>query len=94
MCPSSEGHDPAALRTRFDAEVQVAGIVVGAADRQALFTLWAAHLPIRERLSTAEVALEEEPSFTQKPTQPGGGIIVGSPGPAGAGADALSGGAL
>ena len=62
------------LQDQFDAEVRVAGIHVSDDDRAPLFAMWAAQLPIRERLRTANIRLEEEPSFTQKPAQWGGGV--------------------
>jgi hypothetical protein len=81
---SSDGNDPAALRAQFDAEVLAADLTVLDADREHLFAMWAEHRPLRESLRAASVAPEEEPSFTQKPTQPGAGVAAwpaGSGGP-------------
>ena len=69
-----DGPDPAALRARFEAEAMVAGIAVTDDDREPLFVMWADHQPIRERLRAADLALEEEPSFIQKPAQLGAGL--------------------
>ncbi|MFN8635953.1 MAG: hypothetical protein U0893_19060 [Chloroflexota bacterium] len=74
--PASGGDDLATLRAQFDEEVRVADIVVSDADREPLFGMWAAHRTVRARLGATEVALEEEPSFTQKPAQPGAGITL------------------
>ena len=79
MSQSNDGHDPAALRARFEAEVIVAGISIAADDRERLFEMWANDRPLRERLGAADLALEEEPSFTQKPAQLGAGITLGGP---------------
>jgi hypothetical protein len=49
------------LRARFDAELAAAGLTVTGRDRELLFTMWQEHLPQREALRAAEVALEEEP---------------------------------
>ena len=76
MSQSSDGNDPAALRARFDAEVLAADLTVPEADREHLFAMWAEHLPLRDSLRAASVALEEEPSFTQKPAQLGAGVAV------------------
>lgn len=67
-------NDARHLEAQFDAEVRVAGIHVSDDDRAPLFAMWAAQLPIRERLRTADITLAEEPSFTQKPAQWGGGV--------------------
>jgi tRNA U34 5-methylaminomethyl-2-thiouridine-forming methyltransferase MnmC len=71
--PDDQQAQDVELQAQFEAEVRAAGIVVSDEDRQPLFTLWAAQLPIRERLRQADVRLEEEPSFWQKPAQLGGG---------------------
>lgn len=63
-----------ALRALFDAEVLAAGIPVPDADREHLFVMWLDHLPLRESLRAADLALEAEPSFIEKPAQPSGGI--------------------
>ena len=84
MSQSSDGTDPAALRAQFDAEVQAADLTVPEADREHLFAMWAEHLPLRDSLRAASVALEEEPSFTQKPAQPGAGVTSSSAGSGGA----------
>jgi hypothetical protein len=73
------------LPTRFDAEVQVAGITVSAEDRGPLYAMWTELVPIRQRLQAADIALEEEPSFTQKPAQLGAGITLPGTPPTGAG---------
>jgi hypothetical protein len=70
--------DPAALLARFEAEAAVAGIAVTDEDRGPLFAMWTELQPIRERLRNADLALEEEPSFTQKPAQLGAGITLTS----------------
>jgi hypothetical protein len=73
--------DPAALLARFEAEAAIAGIAVTDEDRGPLFAMWTELQPIRERLRAAGLALEEEPSFTQKPAQLGAGITLsGTPG--------------
>jgi hypothetical protein len=64
----------AELQAQFAAEVRAAGIHVSDADRTPLFAMWTAQLPIRERIRAADIRLEEEPSFTQKPAQWGGGV--------------------
>jgi hypothetical protein len=78
------------VQARFDAEVQVAGITVSDEDRGPLYAMWTELVPIRQRLQAADIAPEEEPSFTQKPAQMGAGIslsVTDSPGtpPAGTG---------
>jgi hypothetical protein len=81
---SSDGPDQAALRAQFDAEVRAADLTVPDADREPLFAMWVEHLPLRDSLRTASIALEEEPSFTQKPAQYGAGVTLpkaGSGGP-------------
>ena len=84
MSQSSVGNDPAALRARFDAEVLAADLTVPEADREHLFAMWADHLPLRDRLRDVSFALEEEPSFTQKPAQLGAGVTLPSAGRGGA----------
>ena len=74
--PASGGDDPAALRAQFDEEVRVADIIVSDADREPLFSMWVEHRKVRARLRATEVALAEEPSFTQKPAQLGAGITL------------------
>jgi len=66
--------DPATSRARFEAEVAVAGIAVADEDREPLFAMWVELQPIRDRLRAVDLAPEEEPSFTQKPTQLGAGV--------------------
>ena len=44
--------------------------------RAPLFAIWTELQPIRARLRAADLALEEEPSFTQKPAQLGAGISL------------------
>jgi hypothetical protein len=81
---SSDGPDPAALRAQFDAEVVAADLTVPDADREYLFAMWVEHLSLRDSLRAASVALEQEPSFTQKPAQLGAGVAfsrAGSGGP-------------
>ena len=82
MSQSSDGTSSAALRAQFDAEVIAADIPVPEPDREHLFAMWAEHLPLRDSLRTASVALEEEPSFTQKPAAAGAGV---TPSPASGG---------
>jgi hypothetical protein len=72
------GPSPADRHARFDAEIQVAGIAVSDEDRGPLYAMWLELVPIRQRLQAAEIAPEEEPSFTQKPAQPGAGITLTS----------------
>jgi hypothetical protein len=72
----SGGPDQAALLARFEAEVAVAGIAVTDEDRGPLLAMWTELQPIRDRLRNADLALEEEPSFTQKPAQSGAGITL------------------
>jgi hypothetical protein len=69
---------PADLHARFEAEIRVAGIALSDEDRGPLFAMWLQLVPIRQRLRAADVALEEEPSFTQKPAQLGAGITLAS----------------
>lgn len=85
VTPSSGNQDPASLQARFDAEVQVAGIVVSDEDRGPLYAMWTELVPIRQRLQVADIAPEEEPSFTQKPAQPGAGITLPDTPPTGTG---------
>jgi hypothetical protein len=73
---SSDGPDPSAVRAQFDAEVVAAGLTVPDADREHLFAMWVEHLPLRDSLRIASVALEEEPSFTQKQAQAGAGVAA------------------
>jgi hypothetical protein len=68
--------DPAALQARFEAEAAIAGITVSDEDRGPLFAMWTELQPIRDRLRSADLALEEEPSFTQKPAQLGAGVTL------------------
>jgi hypothetical protein len=68
------GGDRADLRAQFEAEVVAADLTIPAEDREQLFAMWVEHLPQRNSLRAAIVAPEEEPSFTQKPAQPGAGI--------------------
>jgi hypothetical protein len=49
------------LRTRFDAELLVAGLTLTGADYENLFEMWAEHLPERERLRAVVLAPEEAP---------------------------------
>lgn len=84
MSQSSDGANAAALRAQFDAEVLAADLTVPDADREHLFAMWAEHLPQRDSLRRAGVALEEEPSFTQKPAQLGAGIALRGAGTGGA----------
>ena len=79
MSQSTDGHDPAALRAQFDAEVRAAAVTLTDDDRERLFAMWSDHLPTRDRLRSAEIALAEEPSFAEKPTQPGAGVTLGGP---------------
>ena len=74
--PMSGGQDLAALRAQFDAEVLSADVSVPPDDREHLFAMWLEHLPLRDSLRAASVALEEEPSFTQKPAQAGAGVSL------------------
>lgn len=69
-----DGQDSPELREQFEVEVRASGIHVSDADREPLFTMWAAQLPIRQRLRESGIRLKEEPSFTQKPAQWGGGV--------------------
>ncbi|MCC7370306.1 MAG: hypothetical protein IT306_17915 [Chloroflexi bacterium] len=71
---STGGLSPHALEGQFEAEVRAAALIVSAEDRAALFGLWSALVPIRQRLREADLRLEEEPSYTQKPAQWGGGV--------------------
>ena len=73
---SPSGGDAAALRAQFDAEVLAADIAAPSGDLEQLFVMWSEHRPIRLRLRAADIALEEEPSFTQKPAQAGAGITL------------------
>ena len=82
MSPSSDSRnrnsDEAAHRAQFDAEIRAAGLALSPDDRERLFAMWADHLPMRDSLRAAAPALEEEPSFVEKPTQPGGGVTLSS----------------
>ena len=84
MSQSSDGANEAALRVQFDAEVLAADLTVPDADREHLFAMWAEHLPQRDSLRSASIALAEEPSFTQKPAQLGAGITLRGAGTGGA----------
>jgi hypothetical protein len=68
--------DLAARQARFEAEIAIAGITVSDEDRGPLFAMWTELQPIRDRLRNTTIALEEEPSFTQKPAQVGAGITL------------------
>jgi hypothetical protein len=68
--------DSAALRAQFDAEVLAADLSVPLGDVDQLFVMWAEHRPVRARLRAADIALAEEPSFTQKPAQAGAGVSL------------------
>jgi hypothetical protein len=81
LCLEAIVTQPADLRARFDAEVLAADVAVPPADLDSLFAMWIEHLPLRDSLRAASVALEEEPSFTQKPAQAGAGVVT----PAGGG---------
>jgi len=50
-----------ALRARFDAELQAAGLRLEGRDYELLFEMWAEHLPQREALRAAVPAPDEEP---------------------------------
>jgi hypothetical protein len=82
--PSSTPADEAALRARFDAELLAAGLTLSADDHARLFATWADHLPTRDSLRAAAPALEEEPSFVEKPSQPGAGVSAATGGSGGA----------
>jgi hypothetical protein len=71
--------DDAPLWAQFDAELLAAGLALSVDDRARLFPTWADHLPTRDSLRAAAPALPEEPSFTQKPNQPGGGALPVNP---------------
>lgn len=75
---SSTPTDEAALRTRFDAELLAAGLTISADDYARLFATWADHLPTRDSLRAAAPALEEEPSFVEKPSRLGAGVSASS----------------
>jgi hypothetical protein len=83
VSPSSPSHehdpDPAPQRAQFEAEISAAGLTLSADDRERLFAMWADHLPMRDSLRAAVPAFEAEPSFIEKPTQPGGGVTIPSP---------------
>jgi hypothetical protein len=74
----ADDQSTAALRAQFDAEVRVAGLAIPPDDREHIFEMWANDLLLRERLRAADLALEEEPSFMQKPAQLGAGITPAS----------------
>ena len=71
---SSTPPDEAALRAQFDAELLAAGLTISSDDHARLFATWADHLPTRDSLRAAAPVLEEEPSFIEKPAQPGAGV--------------------
>ncbi len=71
-----DSQDSAALRAQFDAEVLAADLSVPPGDIDQLFVMWTEHRPIRARLRAADIALAEEPSFTQKPAQAGAGVSL------------------
>jgi hypothetical protein len=73
---SSTAPDLTALHARFDAELLAAGLTVSPDDHARLFATWADHLPIRDSLRAAGPALEEEPSFVEKPALLGAGVAV------------------
>ena len=60
-------------RERFEAELALAGLRVRDVDRERLFVMWQGFLPQREALRSAAVEPTEEPSYIEKPCQPGGG---------------------
>ena len=72
------GRDAAGLRALFEAELRAARLAppdydLPAADRERLFAMWEDHLPLRDALRAAAMALPEEPNFMLKPALPGGG---------------------
>jgi hypothetical protein len=73
MTEMPAGEDQQELRALFEAELLAAGLVVADDDRERLWVMWADHFPQREALRSAVLAPEEDPTFIQKPTAPGGG---------------------
>jgi len=53
--------DDAALRSHFEDELRVAGLVPSERDRELLFAMWVDYLPQREALRAAVPAPDEEP---------------------------------
>lgn len=53
--------DDAALRARFERELEVVGLAPAGRDRELLYAMWVEHLPQREALRAAALALDEEP---------------------------------
>jgi hypothetical protein len=53
--------DDATLRSRFEDELNAAGLVPSERDRELLFAMWVEHLPQREALRAAAPAPDEEP---------------------------------
>jgi hypothetical protein len=49
------------LRARFDAELAAAGLPITGRDYDLLFAMWKDHLPQREVVRAAALALEDEP---------------------------------
>lgn len=72
MAEADEGRDRAELRDRFEAELRVAGLRIPSEDDEALFVMWANHLPRREAMRQAALAPEEEPTFIERPAMGGG----------------------
>ena len=73
MTEMPAGEDQQELRVLFEAELLAAGLAVAGDDRERLWVMWADHFPQREALRSAVLAPEEDPTFIQKPTAPGGG---------------------
>jgi hypothetical protein len=60
-------------RERLEAELTLAGLSVREADKERLFVMWQGFLAQRQALRSAAVEPTEEPSYIEKPCQPGGG---------------------
>jgi hypothetical protein len=59
------------LRRRFEAELQAADLDLPQGERDKLFVLWQDFLPQRDALRRTPIALEDEPTFVEKPTARG-----------------------
>ena len=64
--------DASESRRRFEAELAAADLDIPEAERDRLFVLWRDFLPHRALLRETPIALEDEPTFVEKPTAGGG----------------------
>jgi len=57
----AEREDEGALRGRFRAEVEAAGLTLSPDDAERLYAMWRAFLPERRALRAVALAADEEP---------------------------------